>query len=97
MRPPQRIVWSEGMLISPQHLQQQDRYHEALLGERLRALSPHAWGVVELALDERALERCRGQAEIVVVPVQGLPRLRGAAALVTTPAFAAPLVAQHVS
>jgi type VI secretion system protein ImpJ len=57
MRPPQRVVWSEGMLISPQHLQQQDRYHEALLSERLRAYSPHAWGVVEMALDERALER----------------------------------------
>jgi type VI secretion system protein ImpJ len=45
------------MLISPQHLQQQDRYHEALLGERLRALSPFSWGVVEMTLDERALER----------------------------------------
>lgn len=57
MRPLQRVVWSEGMLISPQHLQQQDRYHEALLGERLRAYSPRAWGVVEMALDARALER----------------------------------------
>jgi predicted NBD/HSP70 family sugar kinase len=53
--------------------------------------------IVRAALDERTLEPCRGQAEIVVVPVQGLPRLRGAAALVTTPAFAAPVVAQHVS
>ena len=56
MRPPQRVVWSEGMLISPQHLQQQDRYHEALLSERLRAYSPHAWGVVELVLEEAGAE-----------------------------------------
>jgi predicted NBD/HSP70 family sugar kinase len=53
--------------------------------------------IVRAALDERTLEPCRGRAEIVVVAVQGLPRLRGAAALVTTPAFAASVVAQHVS
>ena len=49
--------------------------------------------IVRAALDERTLEPSRGHAEIVVVPAQGLPRLRGAAALVTTPAFAAPVVA----
>jgi N-acetylglucosamine repressor len=56
-----------------------------------------AWDVlgpiVRAALDERTLQPIRGQAEIVVVPQQELPRLRGAAALVTTPAFAAPVVA----
>lgn len=57
MRPVQRVVWSEGMLISPQHLQQQDAYHERLLAARLRALSPYCWGVSQLELDERALER----------------------------------------
>jgi predicted NBD/HSP70 family sugar kinase len=49
--------------------------------------------IVRAALDERTLEPSRGQAEIVVVPPQGLPRLRGAAALVTAPAFAALVVA----
>ena len=49
--------------------------------------------IVRAALDERTLEPCRGQAEIVVVPTRELPRLRGAAALVTTPAFATPVVA----
>jgi predicted NBD/HSP70 family sugar kinase len=49
--------------------------------------------VVRAALDERTLEPSRGRVEIVVVPAQSLPRLRGAAALVTTPAFAAPVVA----
>lgn len=49
--------------------------------------------IVRAALDERTLEPSRGDADIVIVPQQGLPRLRGAAALVTTPAFAAPVVA----
>lgn len=49
--------------------------------------------IVRAALDERTLAPSRGDADIVVVSQQGLPRLRGAAALVTTPAFAAPVVA----
>jgi predicted NBD/HSP70 family sugar kinase len=49
--------------------------------------------VVRAALHERTLRPSRGQADIVVVPQHDLPRLRGAAALVTTPAFAAPVVA----
>jgi predicted NBD/HSP70 family sugar kinase len=49
--------------------------------------------IVRGALDERTLAPSRGHVEIVVVPAQALPRLRGAAALVTTPAFAAPVVA----
>ncbi len=52
--------------------------------------------IVRAALDERTLEPCRGQVEIKVVAVETLPRLRGAAALVTSPAFAAPVVARHV-
>ncbi|MEY4508358.1 MAG: hypothetical protein RLZZ450_480 [Pseudomonadota bacterium] len=51
----QRIVWSEGMLISPQHFQQQDRYHERLLHERLCTAVPHGWGLSSLELDEGAL------------------------------------------
>ena len=52
--------------------------------------------VVRAALDERTLEPSRGYADIVVVPPHTLPRLRGAAALVTTPAYAAPVVARQV-
>jgi len=49
--------------------------------------------IVRAALDERTLEPIRGRADLVVIPPQELPRLRGAAALVTAPAFAAPVVA----
>jgi type VI secretion system protein ImpJ len=55
MKPPQRVVWSEGMLVSPQHLQQQDLYHERLLDDRIAALAPYRWGVVSIELDAGAL------------------------------------------
>ena len=55
MKTPQRLVWSEGMFLSPQHLQALDRYHEALLERRLEALTPFAWGVLELEVDRAAL------------------------------------------
>jgi type VI secretion system protein ImpJ len=57
MKETQRIVWSEGMLMSPHHLQQQDLYHERLLAARFAALSPYAWGVVSMELDPGALGR----------------------------------------
>jgi type VI secretion system protein ImpJ len=55
MKPPQRVVWSEGMLVSPQHLQQQDLYHERLLDERIAALAPYRWGVVSAEIDAGGL------------------------------------------
>jgi type VI secretion system protein ImpJ len=55
MKPLQRVVWSEGMLVSPQHMQQQDLYHERLLDERIAALSPYRWGVVSVEIDAGGL------------------------------------------
>ncbi len=56
-----------------------------------------AWDLFESAvrdaLREQALVRDPGAMEIRVVPLSEHPRLRGAAALVSTPAFAAPTVA----
>ena len=57
MNQTRRVVWSEGMLMSPHHLQQQDLYHETLLAARFAALSPYAWGVVSMELDPGALGR----------------------------------------
>lgn len=51
----ERVVWSEGMLMCPQHLQQQDLFFEATLGARLAACEPHTWGVVTMAIDEGEL------------------------------------------
>jgi type VI secretion system protein ImpJ len=55
MKPPQRVVWSEGMLVAPQHMQQQDLYHERLLDERIAALAPYRWGLVSAEIDAGAL------------------------------------------
>jgi type VI secretion system protein ImpJ len=52
---PQRVVWSEGLLMGPQHLQQLDAYHERLLFQRLDAMSPFSWGVSSVEFDRRAL------------------------------------------
>jgi predicted NBD/HSP70 family sugar kinase len=56
-----------------------------------------AWDLVlpavRQAMRELALVREAGETEILVVPLGDQPRLRGAAALVTSPAFAAPVVA----
>jgi len=56
-----------------------------------------AWDLVETtvreALREHALIPEAGETEIRVVPLGENPRLRGAAALVSAPAFAAPIVA----
>ena len=46
-----RPLWNEGMLVCPQHMQQQDLYHEQNLDARLRSLTPEPWGVVTLAFD----------------------------------------------
>ncbi len=46
-------VWSEGLLLSQHHLQQQDAYHEDLLRVRLRAVSHYPWGISDLKIDER--------------------------------------------
>jgi type VI secretion system protein ImpJ len=43
------------MLVSPQHLQQADLYHERLLNERLAALGPFPWGVASVAIDPGGL------------------------------------------
>ncbi|WP_404365755.1 type VI secretion system baseplate subunit TssK [Marinobacter sp.] len=50
-----KVAWSEGMLLRPQHFQQQDRflYHIARL--RHARLAPHGYGVTDFALDDQAL------------------------------------------
>jgi N-acetylglucosamine repressor len=56
-----------------------------------------AWDIIEPhvrdAIKERALTGDLGRISIGIVPAGEYPRLRGAAALVTAPAFAAPKVA----
>jgi type VI secretion system protein ImpJ len=63
MKPIQRVVWSEGMFLSPQHLQQLDAYHEELLQTRLSAAGTHQWGVVWSELSREAMGTGQVQLE----------------------------------
>lgn len=50
-----KVVWSEGMLLQPQHLQQHDRYLQAQLEARVGELSPYDWGFSSLKIDTTQL------------------------------------------
>jgi type VI secretion system protein ImpJ len=68
MTTPLRVVWFEGLFMTPQHLQQQERYYEHLIGSRLTALSRDSWGVRRLVINERALQ----QGQVVVESFEGI-------------------------
>jgi type VI secretion system protein ImpJ len=55
MEPLRPLFWGQGMLLQPQHFQQQDQYHEGRLRRFLRILSPFDWGVYSLRVNEAAL------------------------------------------
>jgi type VI secretion system protein ImpJ len=50
-----KVLWQEGMFLTPQHFQQADRYHQEQLSQVTRALSGHAHGVLHLDFDLQAL------------------------------------------
>jgi type VI secretion system protein ImpJ len=50
-----RIIWSEGLFLRPQHFQQQDRYVERLVESRSAPLRSYSWGLTELAIDRDLL------------------------------------------
>ena len=51
----QKVLWTKGVLLSPQHLQTQDRFLEDVLHFQLSALSFAPWGFARLAFDREAL------------------------------------------
>jgi type VI secretion system protein ImpJ len=50
-----RVVWSEGLFLRPQHFQQQARYLERYIEGRARELRVHSWGLAELELENDLL------------------------------------------
>ncbi|MGA9994379.1 MAG: type VI secretion system baseplate subunit TssK [Pyrinomonadaceae bacterium] len=50
-----KIVWNEGMLLSPHHFQQWDNYHEELLNARLSSLAPYEWGILDLQINRESI------------------------------------------
>ncbi len=62
-----KVIWSEGLFLRPQHFQQHDRYIENLIHEKCESLQTLGWGFTELTIDKNllplgkfALSACRG-------------------------------------
>ena len=50
-----KVVWSEGLFLQPQHFQQQDRYLERFVEGRCQALIPFSWGLTDLEFERDLL------------------------------------------
>ena len=82
-----KIVWNEGMLLTPHHFQQSDNYHEDLLNSRIRSIQPFEYGVLDLKIQSRSdcqrefsnYEFSRRSADGLMVNVpdaEGVPDMR---------------------
>ncbi|MCP5141732.1 MAG: type VI secretion system baseplate subunit TssK [Gammaproteobacteria bacterium] len=65
---PEPLQWTEGMLLSPQHFQQNDIYWGQQLALHTRWTRPYGWGLWHLELDEGELQK----GEIIVRRLEGL-------------------------
>jgi type VI secretion system protein ImpJ len=50
-----KVIWTEGMFLQPQHFQQHDRFVALQTHDRFGAVQGYGWGYVSLALDSAAL------------------------------------------
>ncbi|HEY4366076.1 MAG TPA: type VI secretion system baseplate subunit TssK [Steroidobacteraceae bacterium] len=50
-----KVVWSEGLFLRPQHFQQQDRYVERFVEGRAAALRSYSWGFTEVQIERDLL------------------------------------------
>lgn len=50
-----RVIWSEGMFLRPQHFQQHDRFIESLVHGLSLGIKAYAWGFSRLKLDTSSL------------------------------------------
>ncbi|MCF7749275.1 type VI secretion system baseplate subunit TssK [Bacillus subtilis subsp. subtilis] len=62
-----KVVWSEGLFLRPQHMQQQERYLERYVELRATALQAQGWGFSELELE----------TDLLAVGQLGIRRARG--------------------
>ena len=63
-----KVIWTEGMFLQPQHLQQHDRFLAQQAQMRLGATSPYGWGHLALKLDSAALNL----GKIAITAAQGV-------------------------
>lgn len=50
-----KVVWSEGLFLQPQHFQQQDRYFERYVETRCQSLAAFSWGFIEFEIERDLL------------------------------------------
>jgi type VI secretion system protein ImpJ len=50
-----KVIWSEGLFLRPQHLQQHERYLERYVEARTFGLRGNSWGFLELEIDRDLL------------------------------------------
>ena len=50
-----KVVWSEGMFLRPQHFQQQERSLLHHIDQKTTATQSYSWGVLELEIDQDLL------------------------------------------
>lgn len=62
-----KVIWTEGMFLRPQHFQQHDRHWEYMLEARSAPLRSYCWGITELTIDrpllaqgKLAIQSCSG-------------------------------------
>jgi len=51
-----KVLWTEGLFLQPHHFQQADRHTEAMIAGLARRVTPYAWGVSALEIDEEVLK-----------------------------------------
>jgi type VI secretion system protein ImpJ len=50
-----RVIWNEGLFIKPQHFQQQQRYNDYSLNERVQSVSSYLYGISHLSINPEYL------------------------------------------
>ena len=55
----QKVIWKEGMLLRPQHFQQNDRYYQNQLQVRTQQQHRFNWGFHSLSFDSHRSEERR--------------------------------------
>jgi type VI secretion system protein ImpJ len=63
-----KVMWTEGMFLQPQHFQQQDRFTARQLDGRFAATVPWPWGLSSLQIDDAALL----QGKLALVAAKGV-------------------------
>ncbi|HST45615.1 MAG TPA: type VI secretion system baseplate subunit TssK [Luteimonas sp.] len=76
-----QVFWGQGAFLSPQHLQAQDDWHQAMRLDLRRSLQPYPWGFEELAVRADALDAGTLDIERLVLRTRDGERLCGGSAV----------------